>query len=113
VWIAALALLASPAVVPALREGEREARAAERRLAFEEAAVAPLGAAVAERGALLFSDRPDFAAWTANRPVVWITREEFARLPGEGEPNPLGLPVRGAATATWFHLEKREPPPAR
>jgi len=105
VWLATLALLVLPAVVPAVREGEREARVLERRLAFERASIAELSAGVAAQREILFSDRPDFAAWTANRSVVWITRKEFARLPGTGEPNPQGLPERGAATATWFHVE--------
>jgi len=90
--------------VPAVREAEREARSLEARLAFERAALAPLSERGVMRPALLFSDLPDFAAWTAARPVVWVTREEFARLPAPGEPNPGGLPERGGAAETWFHV---------
>jgi hypothetical protein len=104
VWMVALALLALPSVVPAVREAEREARVLERRLAFERASLAPLAAGGARPFALLFSDLPDFAAWTANRPVVWVTRREFGWLPAPGEPNPGGLPVRGDGVATWFHV---------
>jgi hypothetical protein len=105
VWLASLAVLALPATVPAVIQAEREARTLERRLGFEEAAVEPLGAGVAAQHSLLFSDRPDFAAWTADRPVVWVTREEYGALPDPGAPNPRDLPVRGATTATWFHVE--------
>ena len=108
IWLSALALLVLPAVVPAVREGEREARTLERRLAFERESIAELGAGVAARREILFSDRPDFAAWTVDRSVVWVTREEFGWLPAVGEPNPHGLPERGAATATWFHVEKQD-----
>jgi hypothetical protein len=108
VWLSALAMLVFPSVVPAVREGEREARALQRRLAFEQASIAPLTVGAATQRALLFSDLPDFAAWTANRPVVWVTREEFGWLPAPGEPNPRGLPERGGATATWFHVTRRD-----
>ena len=104
IWLAALAALALPAVVPAVTAGEREARALERRLAFERASIAHLVAGAGPPRSLLFSDLPDFAAWTANRPVVWLTREEFGRLPAPGDSNPLGLPVRDDAVETWFHV---------
>jgi hypothetical protein len=112
VWLSALAVLALPSVIPAVREAEREARVLERRLAFEKASLAPLTLGAATQRALLFSDLPDFAAWTADRPVVWVTREEFGWLPAQGEPNPRGLPERGSATATWFHVTRgAESPP--
>ena len=104
IWLAALAALALPAVVPAVIAGEREARALERRLAFERASIAPLVAHSEPPRSLLFSDLPDFAAWTANRPVVWLTRQEFGWLPAPGDSNPLGLPVRDESVATWFHV---------
>ncbi len=134
VWLGALAVLVLPSVVPVMRAAEREARVLERRLAFERASLAPLVAGVAppsvgsdprvaeadrlgaaSTAALLFSDLPDFAAWTANRPVVWVTREEFGWLPAPGEPNPLGLPERGDAVVTWFHVAARDTarPPTR
>jgi hypothetical protein len=108
VWLAALAVLALPEVVPAVRAGEREARMLERRLVFERASLATFTLGVATRRELLFSDEPDFAAWTAERPVVWVTREEFERLPGPSDPNPRGLPVRGGAIATWFHVQRAD-----
>jgi hypothetical protein len=113
VCVGALALLMLPAVVPAVLQAGREARALESRLAFERAALAPLVADGARRPALLFSDLPDFAAWTAARPVVWVTREEFARLPAAGEPNPRGLPERGGTAETWFHVAVRDSGPER
>jgi hypothetical protein len=106
-WLSALALLALASAVPAMLAAEREARVLERRLAFERASVAALVPGTA-RPALLFSDLPDFAAWAANRPVVWVTREEYARLPAAGEPNPRRLPERGVATTTWFHFTARD-----
>lgn len=104
VWLAVLGLLVLPAVIPAVREGEREARTLERRLAFERASLSTLTLGAGTRSSLLFSDLPDFAAWIADRPAVWVTREEFARLPSASDPNPHGLPVRGGAVATWFHV---------
>jgi hypothetical protein len=107
-WLAALALLSLPEIVPAVRAEEREARVLERRLMFERASLSTLTLGAATRRSLLFSDLPDFAAWTADRPVVWVTREEYERLPAPGDPNPRGVPVRGGAVATWFHLTHRD-----
>ena len=55
----------------------------------------------------MFSDTPDFVAFTTGRSVVWVTRAEYERLPGtrpEREPpTDVGLPVRGTPADTWFH----------
>jgi len=109
-WIGALALLTLPATGPAMREATREARALERGLAAEREALAPLAVPVGASVSPMFSDTPDFVAWTTGRPVVWLTRDEFQRLPAAGEPNPLGLPVREAGTRTWFHAAASEAP---
>ena len=125
-WLPVLALLMLFATVPALRQGTREARAFTTRLAVERAALAsrvtpaatlprftrlglqrPAGVApTAPR--LMFSDTPDFVAWTTGRPTLWITRSEYARLPAAGTTAAAdSAPPRGAAADTWFHEEPR------
>lgn len=115
-WIGALALLTLPSAGPALNDGWREARATERLLAAERAGLAalPLGGAPAsapvERRALtpLYSDTPDFVAWTLRAPTVWVTRAEYLALP---EWNPAGgapwsfpdRPRRAPDDLVWFH----------
>lgn len=140
-WLPVLVLLMLPATVPALRQEAGLARALAARLAAERAALAPrvtpavalpritaLGlewpvetARVAPR--LMFSDTPDFVDWTTGRPTIWVTRNEYARLPdplaapgsrgskpakraGAGSPAARradSLPARGTDGDTWFH----------
>jgi hypothetical protein len=114
-WIGGLALLAGLSTVPALAAAAREARVLEARLARERAVLrSRTGARAAGRAAPvssrmpMFSDAPDFVAWTTGRPVVWLEREEYLRLPtravrGESAPSALDLPTRGAEADTWFH----------
>ena len=55
---------------------------------------------------LMFSDRPDFLAWTTGRPVLWMTGEQYDALyPRSGAlvPRPAGLPAKRDTTLTWFH----------
>jgi len=146
-WLLALALLMLPATVIALRQETREARALAIRLAAERATLAPRVTPAAtlprltrfglERPVeathaaprLMFSDTPDFVAWTTGRPTVWVTRDEYARLPepvsaarpGSQNPQPAKqgaagtplaahagpLPARGAAGDTCFHAGLR------
>jgi hypothetical protein len=125
-WLPVLALLMLFATVPALRQEAREARAFAAQLAVERAALAPrvtpaatlprLTALGLERPAglaptaprLMFSDTPDFVAWTTGRPTVWVTRDEYARLPAPGAAVSAGSPPpRGAAIDTWFHEDLR------
>lgn len=108
-WLGVLLLLTLPSAGPALHEAWREAREARQRLRSETAALTALASRV-EGGAarVIFTDTPDFVAWTTRRAAVWQTGEEYARLPawsGEGD---LALamrehPVRSGADVCWFH----------
>jgi hypothetical protein len=132
-WVAALLLLILPATVAALREDAREARGLEVRLAHERAALARLATPEArlprlgllglERPAdtgrtpprLLFSDTPDFVAWTTGRPTVWVTSRQWEDLPASAPPGVArrrpgstpadSLPPRGGPADTWFHAD--------
>ena len=125
-WLPVLTLLMLFATVPALQRGAREAREFAALLAVERAALAsrvtpaatlprlttlglerPAGVApTAPR--LMFSDTPDFVAWTTGRPTVWVSRDEYARLPAPGAAvSAESPPARGTAADTWFHKEFR------
>ena len=101
-WITLLILMALPTSLPTLRDAAREARTFEVRLAFERAALA---ARPAPRSNLMFSDTPDFVAFTTGRPTVWLTRAEYARLALRGTPgaDTPERPARGDSLETWFH----------
>ena len=103
VWLALLAMAALPPAAIALREQEAEARRLERWLAADRAALAPLARVPGPR--LLFSDTPDFAAWTTRRPTVWLTLEETHRLYDSPSPLPAGLPATIEPRDTWFHAD--------
>ena len=110
-WIGGLMLLVLPSVAPALREGAREARRLEAWLAFDRQGLVRLSDA-AHRGRLVFSDTPDFVAWTTGRPAVWVTREEYARLYSvSGAPRrlPAGLPAATGPADAWFHRDPVDP----
>lgn len=98
----ALLLLVLPSTLPALRTAAGEARALRARLAAARAELAPHAARPGVLEPPLFSDRPDFAAWTTRRCVIWVTRPEWERLPAAGDPGRDGRPARGAAADTWF-----------
>ena len=140
-WVVALALLMLPATATTLAREAREARTLRTRLAVERAALAPLvtpaarlpritsmGLVQPERPhpatrRLMFSDTPDFVAWSTGRPTLWLTRDEYAKLPAApaapvrpatapkktpAPPPPAPAqhdapPARGAAGDTWFH----------
>lgn len=106
-WMGALLLLVLPSIAPALKLETLESAKLRTLLASERAALAALPAAPGPP-APLFSDQPDFVSWTTGRSVIWVTREEYARLPGPGEPNPHDLPVRGAPEAAWFTEAARD-----
>jgi hypothetical protein len=111
VWIPALAVLLTAAIVPALRdaaiEGHREAEL----LADERRALVPLTAATADSAnpRPIFSDRPDFVAWTTERPAIYVSLDEYRALYPAGGPletvRPHGLPPRRDPAATWFHAD--------
>jgi len=106
--IGALALLVMPSTLPALKQAADEARTTERRLVAERAALRPLAARGTPRP--LFSDTPDFVAWTTGRPTFWISLGDFTRLYASNSdaPRQLGLPAQGEAQG-WFHADARDP----
>jgi hypothetical protein len=108
--IGALLLLLLPSILPALREGWSESRILEARLARERGALAAAGLAPRGNVEPMFSDTPDFVAWTTHRPVFWTTRDQFERLyrPGSDAPKRFTLPPRDRATG-WFHEDARDP----
>jgi hypothetical protein len=109
-WIGLLVLLLAPSSLPALRGAAADARVLERRMIEERAGLErafPDAAAGVPR--MIFSDTPDFTAWTTGRPTAWISRAEFERLYGpDGEAAEIGLPP-ARAVAGWFHEDFRDP----
>ena len=106
--LVAVALLASTAA--ALVAEARQGHALERWLAAERAALASRSdhALVARP---LFSDTPDFAAWTTGRSALWLTADEYARLPDRPAAD---RPARGDVHDEWFHADLHAAPaPAR
>ncbi len=103
VWIALLALLALPSAAAAWRTAAREAGPARAALAEERAALVRMHAGTA--AGPMFSDRPDFTAWTTGRPVVWLRRDEYERLPdcAAGGPVPTAPPCKAAHEDVRFH----------
>lgn len=88
-----------------LRDVHAEARRSDALRHRLEAERAALAARPAPARALMFSDTPDFVAWTTGRPTVWVTREEYLRLPtctraARADTLP---PCRDGAAETWFH----------
>jgi hypothetical protein len=104
-WLGMLALLAIPSGVIELKEELRDARMTERWLATDRAALAAMARTPENANRVIFSDTPDFVAWTTGRPTVWLKQREFERLyaPGAGGAPPAGLPVRPDPSDTWFH----------
>ena len=105
-WVAALGLVAALSSVPALLRVAREGRLAATLLAAERSGLES-AAAEAKGPRLMFSDRPDFVAWTTGRATLWMEREEYQRLyPPDGAADTLrryGLPAGRDPAATWFH----------
>jgi len=102
VWLALLALLALPQAVASWRAADRDAPEARRALAHERDALAGVPAG----GRPLFSDTPDFVAWTTGRPVVWLTRAEYSALPDCARPGEIAAgdrPCKGGAKDVRFH----------
>ena len=138
-WLPVLLLLALPSTVSALRQEARSSRGLAATLAGERAALAPrvtpaaavsritalgLEPAAGARGTvprLVFTDTPGLVAWTTGRPALWMTRDEYSRLPlpaarpdsrkgtkraasPPGDATREDLPDRsGSSDETWFH----------
>jgi len=107
-WIGLLALLIAPSCLPALRGAAAQSAVLAQRLADERAALrTAFPASRAPR--MIFSDTPDFTAWTTGRPTAWVSRGEFERLYEAGGPAAaLGLPPPDRV-AGWFHEDFRDP----
>ena len=94
----------------ALVESSGEARMLERWLAVERAALARESVPAGARSAPMFSDTPDFVAWTTHRPTLWLTREEYQRLYAH---SPRGgrsdLPPPPRPDELWFHEDPHGP----
>ena len=116
-WLAVLALIVLPTTLPALRAEQREARAREARLLRERSWLAtPPSPATSDWAEvrLVYSDTPDFVAWTTHRPSLWLTASEYAALPaaGAGE-DPLAArdrPRRTGSDIVWFHDDEGRGP---
>lgn len=104
VWLALLVTLLAISAIPALFDGWREGESARTRLAEERAALATLPAE-APGGDPIFSDTPDFVAWTLQRPALWVTLAEYEALQSVKDPGPAlaDRPRRGPGDVTWFH----------
>lgn len=106
-WLGALLLLVLPSAGPALHDGWSEGRIAAQRLREERVALAARSAA-ARAQQLVYSDTPDFVAWTLRVPTVWVSEAEYARLPewdgaGLSPHATLDRPRRTAGDVVWFH----------
>lgn len=102
-WLLLLAMLALPAAAIEMKEQARQARELERWLVADRAALAAVHARAGEPPRLLFSDTPDFVAWTTGRPTIWLTVEEFEALFRADHGLPPGIRGRPAPEDTWFH----------
>ncbi len=60
-------------------------------------------------GSLMFSDTPDFVAWTTGHATIYVERADYMKLPGPGSwESPL--PARGGPADEWFHADLRAVP---
>lgn len=106
-WMAVLVLLLAFGTVPTLFTAAQDADETRLRLQAERAALAALPPASPAQP-FVYSDTPDFVAWTLKRPALWVTRAEYEALPLAAplmEPHGLRLdrPRRTPADVTWFH----------
>jgi hypothetical protein len=130
-WLGALALASLPATLVALRSEHDQARVLERWLAVDRAGLAERAASPANAGRPMFSDTPDFVAWTTGRPTLWVSREEFHRLypgfggatePADASASPSAARAEASAASPvpslpptprpedlWFHVDPRNP----
>ena len=106
---AALLIVMLPFTARAWMVEARQAAALRDWLAHERVALASR-ATYAERGRLLFSDTPDFAAWTTRRPAVALTVEGYRALPAVAQAGAT-MPLRsGDPLDEWFHADVRARP---
>jgi len=103
-WLTAFVVLLALTALPALEAGRREGALSRARLRVERAGLATLPPA-APGANPVFTDTPDFVAWTLRRPAVWVTRAEYEGLPiaAAGTAARPDRPSRRDDDATWFH----------
>jgi hypothetical protein len=104
-WIGALTLMTLPSIAPALKDASREAHALEHELAIARQDLRPRTDGSRR---LMFSDWPDFAAWTTRRPVVWISEREYAallrrRATADSARSEVVAAVGARREDAWFH----------
>jgi hypothetical protein len=104
---AALLAVLLPFWIAALASETRQSASLRRWLADERAALASRSAP-GLRGRLLFSDTPDFAAWTTRRPTIATTPQAYATLPSAAAD--ALHPARGTDEDEWFHADLRAIP---
>lgn len=103
-WMGMLLLLALPSIGPALNDAWRDGQAQRERLRVERAALRSLVLPAAPRGTALYSDTPDFVAWTLHRPVIWVSLAEYLALPLPAAGTSAGIrPVRTPDDGVVFH----------
>lgn len=95
-----LALL--PSTGPAMNDAWREGRTLRHRLQAERSALRALELPAPPRS-VVFSDTPDFVAWTLHRPVVWLSLPEYLALPPAGPVVSLERPAPSPEDALVFH----------
>ena len=112
VWLGLLALAILPSTVNLMMEDTREAVEHRAQIESESAELLRLSNRSTNPAEPIFSDTPDFAAWVTGRPVVWLTRAEFSRLPAcpsTGSHEQLDRPCRRPrsehreGSLVWFH----------
>jgi hypothetical protein len=108
VWLALLALLVLPPGALAVREAASGRAADAATLAEGRHALAAFAPRGGETPRVMFSDTPDFAAWTTGRPTVWLSRTEHERLPFCGAAG-AGRTPAGAETAALPNLSTGAP----
>jgi hypothetical protein len=113
VWTSLLLLIALPSAAGPWRAAAEGAAAARATLEAERRALEPLTAAGAESPRLMFSDTPDFTAWTTRRPVVWLTREDYEALPDCRPPAGVQPPQPAAGGALPAELKESDAPTMR
>lgn len=106
-WILALILCVAPSSGPALHDGWREGQENRARLAAERRALS-MRAHEARAQELVFTDTPDFVAWTLGVPSVWVSAAEYEALPewdgsGLSAHHFADRPRRTGSDVTWFH----------
>ncbi|MEO5989104.1 MAG: hypothetical protein ABIU54_12005 [Candidatus Eisenbacteria bacterium] len=103
-WVGLLVLAVLPSTGPALNDAWREARAQRARLRNERTVIHAIGWPTSALSQPIYSDTPDFMAWTLHRTVLWSSQSEYLALPllASAPESPL-RPSRGPDDRALFH----------